>query len=180
MKKMLFMFLFVIAHLNSYGQLQGTFNYAQDGHIYFFLSNPTGYQVPVVWGVYNFDKNEQRQNQGVMAPYSTFTYGPNANWVWEKNERFAVTYANGQTVYWTCPETDPAIRNRKNVPFGSNWISVSKNVPKCNGYAGSICSCKVYKGYKRAGLEQYKGECSNYAGGHRCGHGPAAHCLTEY
>ena len=176
MKKLLFV-MFSLVSLCAYGQLQGTFNYAQDGHIYFYLSNPTGYQIPVVWGVYNFDKNQQRQNQGSMAPYSTFVYGPNFNWVWEKGERFAVTYANGQTVYWTCPETDPAIRNRSNPSFRSNLIAVSKNVFKCRGDGGSLCSCKVYKGYKRAGLEQYEGDCSNYAGGHKCNHGPAAHGL---
>ncbi len=165
--------------LYSHGQLQGAFNYAQDGHIYFYLSNPTAYQIQVVWGVYNFSKNEQRQNQGVMAPYSQFVYGPNANWVWEKGERFAVTYPNGQTAYWTCPETDPAMK-KNNPSFGSNWTPVSVKVAKCKGYAGSLCSCKVYKGYKRSGINQYKGNCTNYAGGHQCGHGPAAHGLTEY
>ena len=115
-----------------------------------------------------------------MNPGATFVYGPNANWVWEKGERFAVTYPNGQTVYWTCPETDPAVRNRSNPSFGSNWISVSVNVSGCRGFGGSLCSCKVYKGYKRAGLNQYKGKCTNYAGGHQCGHGPAAHGLSEY
>lgn len=180
MKKLLISSLLSLVCLCSFGQLQGSFSYAQDGHIYFYLSNPTGYQIPVVWGVYNFSKNEQRQNQGVMTPGDTFVYGPNANWVWEKGERFAITYSNGQTVYWTCPETDPALRNRSNPSFGSNWISVSVNVSGCRGFGGSLCSCKVYKGYKRAGLNQYKGNCTNYAGGHQCGHGPAAHGLTEY
>lgn len=180
MKKLLMSSLFSIVYLCSFGQLRGSFSYAQDGHIYFYLSNPTSYQIPVAWGVYNFRKNEQRQNQGIMNPKGTFVYGPNVNWVWEKGERFAVTYSNGQTVYWTCPETDPALRNRSNPTFGSNWISVSVNVSGCRGFGGSICSCKVYKGYKRAGLNQYKGKCTNYAGGHRCGHGPAAHGLSEY
>jgi hypothetical protein len=26
--------------------------------------------------VCNFDENQQRQNQGVITPYSTFTFGP--------------------------------------------------------------------------------------------------------
>lgn len=183
MKRKLVLFLCYFAYICSYGQLQGSFNYAQDGHIYFYLSNPTGYQIPVTWGVYNFRKNEQRVNQGVMTPYSTFTYGPNMNWIWEKDERFVVTYANGQTVYWTCPETDPILRNRSNISFGSgsrDWNSVSVTVSKCKGFAGSLCSCKVYKGEKRTGLNQYRGNCSNIAGGHQCNHGPAAHGLTAY
>ena len=171
--------LFGLVCLCSHGQLQGSYNYAQDGRIYFYLSNPTYYQIPVVWGVYNYDRNEQRQYQGVMRPGETFVYGPNANWVWMKGERFTVTYANGQSVYWTCPETDPVVRKRSNMSFGSDWINVRKDVPKCKGFAGSICSCKTYIGKKRAGREQYKGNCTNYAGGHQCGHSPAAHGLNE-
>lgn len=163
----------------SYGQLQGSFQYAQDGHLYFYLSNPTGYQIPITWGVYNDVKKEQRVTQGVMGPYFTFTYGPNANWLWEKGERFCVTYSNGQTVYWTCPSTDPALKRSGNPSFGNNWISVSVPVSKCSG-EGSRCSCRVYKGYKRAGLSQYKGDCTNYVLGHKCGHGPAAHGLSAY
>lgn len=177
---MLIFYLLSLVCLYSFGQLQGSFSYAQDGHIYFYLSNPTGYQISVTWGVFNYSKNERRLNQGVMPPGGTFIYGPNDSWVWEKGERFAVTYTNGQTVYWTCPETDPALRNRSNPSFGSNWISVSVNVSGCRGSGGSKCSCKVYKGYKRAGLNQYKGNCTNYAGGHPCGHGPVAHGLSEY
>ena len=123
--------LFVLGWLDAYGQLQGSFSYGQDGHIYFTLSNPTGYQIPVVWGVYNFDKQQQRQNQGVMNPYDTFVYGPNMNWVWEKGERFAVTYTNGKTNYWTCPETDPAVRNSRNPSFRG---------AHCRGTVGCDCS----------------------------------------
>lgn len=130
MKKVLLYLLLIFICPLSYGQLQGSFKYAQDGHIYFYLSNPTGYQVPVVWGVYNLNKNEQRQYQGCMAPYSTFTYGLNANWLWEKGERFAITYANGQTVYWTCPETDPALRNRNQPSFKRGYHLEDKN-KKC-------------------------------------------------
>lgn len=178
MKKAVFSILLFFICICTYAQLQGSFSYGQDGHIYFYLTNPTGYQIPVVWGVYNFSKNEQLQFRGVMNPGGTFVYGPNENWVWEKGERFAVTYSNGYTEFWTCPETDPALRNSPS--FGNNWTSVSVNVSGCRGLGGSLCSCKVYKGYKRAGLNQYKGKCTNYAGGHQCGHGPAAHGLTEY
>ena len=108
---------FILGWLDSYGQLRGSFSYGQDGHIYFTLSNPTGYQIPVAWGVYNLDKQQQRQNQGVMNPYDTFVYGPNMNWVWEKGERFAVTYTNGKTDFWTCQETDTAVRNNRNPSF---------------------------------------------------------------
>lgn len=45
--------------------LQGEFKYAQDGHVYFYLYNPTGYSIPVVWGTSSGDGREY-QNQGVM------------------------------------------------------------------------------------------------------------------
>ena len=152
MKKVILYFLFSMICLYSYGQLQGSFSYAQDGHIYFYLSNPTGYQIPVVWGVYNLSKNEQRQNQGVMTPGGTFVYGPNANWVWEKGERFAVTYSNGQTVYWTCPETDSALRNRSNPSFKGDATPPNAS---SDGYIYQGTSVKVggyyYKLYKKNG-----------------------------
>lgn len=56
-----------------------------------------------------------------------------------------------------------------------NLIPVSVPVSKCNGYGGSLCSCKTYKGYKREGDDVFVGNCSNYAGGHKCGHSPSAH-----
>lgn len=66
------------------------------------------------------------------------------------------------------------------VNFEANeWIPVEVYVNRCDGYGGSLCSCKKYKGFKQAGLDRYSGECSNYAGGHRCGHGPLDHGLPE-
>lgn len=56
-----------------------------------------------------------------------------------------------------------------------NLIPVSVHVRKCNGSGGSLCSCKTYKGYKKEGDDSFVGKCSNYAGGHKCGHDPSAH-----
>lgn len=133
MKTMVLSFLLSLSGLSSMAQLQGSFNYAQDGHVYFYLSNPTGYQIPVVWGVYNMEKNQFRQTQGVMPPYSTFTFGPNFNWIWEKGEQFAVTYANGQTVLWTCPVTEQTIRSSPSFKGASRG---SCNIPshRCGGF----------------------------------------------
>ena len=82
----------------------------------------------------------------------------------------------------SCEElnTFTAEMEKPSVGIDGDWIAVSVNVSKCRGFAGSLCSCTTYKGYKRAGLDQYKGKCTNYAGGHQCGHGPAAHGLKEY
>ncbi len=118
-KAFIFLVLFACCQY-SRAQLQGVFNYGQDGHIYFVLSNPTAYPIPVIWGVKNFETKESRQTPGVMPPFGTFYYGPNANWVWMKGEIFAVTYSNGQFQYWTCPETDPSKRGKYEVPFGGS------------------------------------------------------------
>jgi hypothetical protein len=61
-----------------------------------------------------------------------------------------------------------------------NWKAVKVKVAKCNGYGGSHCSCKLYRGYKRDGLDQYRGKCTNMVNEHQCGHGPKAHGLREY
>ena len=174
---MILLFMLCFSFVCAFGQLQGRFNYGQDGRIYFYLSNPTNYQIPVFWGAYNQIKNQQIQNQGIMSPGGTFIFGPNTNWTWEKGEKFAVTYSNDQTAYWICPETDPIVRNRSNPSFGSGRVAVSVRVSGCRGFGGSVCSCKVYKGYRRAGTNIYEGSCTNYAGGHQCGHGPSAHGL---
>lgn len=160
-----------------FAQLVGKFNHAPDRHIYFYLTNLTGYHIPVAYGVSNFEKNEHRQYSGVMLPYGTFMFGLNMNWRWEKGEVFIVVYQNGQTAQWTCPETDtwqdgPSLQYK-------DLIAVTVDVSKCKGYGGSLCSCKVYKGYKYKSLDRYYGKCTNYVHGHQCGHGPKAHGLSE-
>lgn len=60
---------------------------------------------------------------------------------------------------------------------GNNLVAVTVSTRKCSGHGGSLCSCTTYKGYRIKGTNIYKGNCSNYSGGHQCGHGPAAHGL---
>ncbi len=60
---------------------------------------------------------------------------------------------------------------------GNNLISVEVKTRKCSGYGGSLCSCTLYKGYKKSGTNIYTGKCTNVVMGHTCGHGPAAHGL---
>ena len=156
--KKFFITLLCFVCMCSYGQLQGSFNYGQDGHIYFSLYNTTGYQVPVAWGVSNFSKNESRQNTGVMAPFATFVYGPNANWVWEKGEVFIVTYSNGQSVHWTCPQSDPALRSQINPSFKGKH---------CSGTVG--CSCPGFSPITNAEIwkREYCRHCGHKKGVHK-------------
>ena len=92
MKKYLVLLLCCLAFGAAKAQLQGKFDFGQDGHVYFILTNATGYQIPVVYGVTDSNSNLQTQNYGTMAPYSTFVFGPNYNWKWMKGEKFIVTY----------------------------------------------------------------------------------------
>lgn len=61
--------------------------------------------------------------------------------------------------------------------FKGNLIAVSVTIPECSGFAGSLCSCTNYKGYRIAGTKTYTGNCSNMVKGHKCGHSPSAHGL---
>ena len=61
------------------------------------------------------------------------------------------------------------------ITFKGDWIDVRVKVNGCRGgrYHG-LCSCKEYVGKRKAGLNQYSGDCA------RCGHGPEYHGLTKY
>ena len=61
-----------------------------------------------------------------------------------------------------------------NPSFNGEWIKVKVHVDKCTGgrFHG-LCSCKTYIGFRRAGLNQYRGRCE------KCGHDPAYHGLRE-
>lgn len=48
---------------------------------------------------------------------------------------------------------------------------------KCKGFGGSLCSCSVFKGYKKAGSNRFYGNCQNRVNGHVCGHSASAHGL---
>lgn len=75
---------------------------------------------------------------------------------------------------------DNSQRRGSNVNFEANeWNPVEVAVNDCDGNGGSLCSCKRYKGFKHAGLNRYSGNCSNYSGGHKCGHSPSDHGLPE-
>lgn len=131
MKKLIIVTLLLIMSVCTHAQLTGSFSYGQDGHIYFTLTNPTAYQIPVTWGVSNFQTGEKRVNQGAMAPYSNFVYGPNAGWIWMKDEIFMVTYSNGQSQHWTCPQNDPSVGKSNNPSFKGKH---------CRGTVGCACS----------------------------------------
>ena len=144
-----------MSYFCSYAQLTGGFNYAQDGHIYFYLNNPTPYQVPITWSVNNYNTNEHITNNGVMSPYSTFVYGPNANWYWVKGETFVITYQNGYSLKWECPQTDRFYAQQKNSPSFQGKV--------CSGTVG--CKCTGFKPITN-GTVADESKCANPGCGH--------------
>lgn len=105
--------LFCTSHFSN-AQLPGIFNYGNDGHIYFFLTNNSNNHVPVRVTAQNRQKGEQRTAEAKILPGNVFYFGPNYGWIWEQGETMTVTYGNGQSYNWACPATDPAAQNSSN------------------------------------------------------------------
>lgn len=104
----------------SFAQLNGNFYYAQDGHIYFSLANTLRYPITFNAVVCNYQTNESRADRITILNGQQFIFGPNAGWVWMKGEVFTVTYSDGRTVVWTCPQTDPTVANNNQNNYGYN------------------------------------------------------------
>lgn len=106
MKSLYSLILFLLFSLSSFAQINGMFNYGQDGHVYFYLANNTSFHVPVSIIVKNTQKNQSRRENLTIWSGNTFFFGPNYNWSWEKGETITVIYNNGQSSKWVCPYTD--------------------------------------------------------------------------
>ena len=84
---------------------------------------------------------------------------------------------SGQLICGTCSGkgyryNTISFKGYKSNELNSVSVSLSNN---CKGYAGSLCSCKKYIGYRVKGHTKgwYYGDCRN------CGHSPSAHGLHE-
>lgn len=126
-KRLLLIYLCTIASLSAFAQLAGTFNYGQDGHIYFNLINRTNRFVPITWAVNNAYTKEQRTGNIKIYPNYSFVFGLNENWAWQRGETFTIRYSNGQTVTWTCPETDPIIAQQQGQQYNNRPITPQRN-----------------------------------------------------
>lgn len=117
--------------LNVAAQLQGSFGYGNDGHIYFYLHNPTPFYFIIGFGPINYETEEVRSHGGTLYSQQTLAYGPNYSWVWQKGEAFLVTYSDGRSEKWICPKDDPSLSRRSNPSFGAST---------CEKYRGKKCS----------------------------------------
>lgn len=111
MKRFLITFFAFLVSFVSLAQLNGYFNYGQDGHVYFYLTNNTRFNVPVSVFAHNARNNQSRSDRVTILAGNTFFFGLNYNWAWEQGETMTVTYSNGQSYTWACPESDMVHRN---------------------------------------------------------------------
>lgn len=115
----------------SFAQLNGQFNYGQDGHVYFYLTNNTRYNIPVTVFAHNARNNQSRSENVTIMAGNVFFFGLNYNWAWEQGETMTITYANGQSYTWMCPVSDMA--NQQNSGYNNqNNYSNNQNYRKSN------------------------------------------------
>lgn len=138
--------------------------YCYPGLTYVVITNSYQFDVQVFWRC--IDVYGRYLDGQIYLPSGHETWvGPNVGWRWEDGESF---------IYSVKGISSNQISFR-----ASEWIPVEIDVNSSH-YRSTGCSCKTYKGKKRAGLDEYKGDCTNYINGHKCGHGPKAHGLKEY
>lgn len=106
MKRSIFVAILALASLNCFAQLQGGFTTGQDGHIYFQATNVSGYQFTAIIKAIS----EDRTNTETITVGQGFYLGPSTpwRWYWKEGDRIIVTYPNGNSVYWECPQSDPS------------------------------------------------------------------------
>ena len=110
-------------------QLRGQFYTAQDGHIYFQATNVSGSYFNATIRAISTD----RDNSESIKVGQGFILGPSTpwKWYWKEGDRIYVTYPNGQSVFWECPNTDIAY-SQSNVSFGQKngkCYHVDKKIP---------------------------------------------------
>lgn len=117
--KRFFALLFALFRVGLYAQVIGGFQYYNDGHIYFQAQNQSGYVFNVT--VYAVSSDRRNSEVATLGPGGGFYIGPTTpwRWFWKEGDRLTIVYPNGQSVYWVCPQTDPAYR-RNQTSFRSN------------------------------------------------------------
>lgn len=146
MKRIFFLITLMLFSIIVFAQVNGSFNYGQDGHVYFYLANNSRYHVPVTVIASNAQKNQSCRDQTTIWSGNTFFFGQNYNWFWEQGETMTVIYNNGQSDKWVCPYTDPYVMNMNggysnnngyNQPQTGNNGNSSQQVVKCYACHGS-------------------------------------------
>lgn len=106
MKRFILFAFFVFVSFSATAQLRGNFTMGRDGHIYFQATNVSGYSFTATIEAISDD----RTNSETITVGQGFYLGPSTpwRWYWKKGDQIIVTYPNGNSVYWECPQTDAA------------------------------------------------------------------------
>ena len=163
MRRIILLLFLAFISVLAFSQVNGYFNYAQDGHVYFYLENRTPYPHTATLLVKNVTKKQTRKEIVTIMSGYTFCFGPNYNWAWEKGETVTAIDPVGHSANWTCPYNDPDIQRM----YGSNSGISSNNTIACYGCNGrGIC-----QGCNGSGLQYAYGStivCAICRGTGRC------------
>lgn len=174
MKRFILFITLLVFSFIAFAQVNGSFNYGQDGHVYFYLVNNTRFHVPVTVIARNAQKNQSRRDQVTVWSGNTFFFGPNYNWAWEKGETMTVIDGNGQSANWVCPYTDPDVLNMDSGHsstngYNGNYSQQSIQCYACHG-SGRCQACNgsgtqyAYGMIRACSLCQGKGYCTQCGG----------------
>lgn len=145
MKRLICSFFIVFLSTSAFSQLSGSFSKDGNGNIYFQAINISGYYFNATIVATSND----RQNSETITVGEGFILGPTTpwRWYWKKGDRITVTYPNGHSVYWVCPETDKA--------YSKISFKAGPNAGK-TGYTGPCKKCDCPGGFSRTA----NGKCS--------------------
>lgn len=125
MKKLVFFVAFFGVFITSLcAQISGGF-YNQNGAVCFVGQNVSGYVLNnLTINCVNAALNQRTTlTLNFLANGASFSVGPTEGWMWQPGEQLYVTFANGQTVYWTFQPVTPSYT----VPDNSYSPSSSNN-----------------------------------------------------
>ena len=148
MKKLLCLSILMFLSVSAFSQLSGSFSKDMNGNIYFKAMNVSGYYFNATIVATSTD----RTNSETITVGEGFILGPTTpwRWYWKKGDRITVTYPNGESVYWVCPETDRAYSN---ISFEHDGCGPNAGE---TGYTGPCKKCSCPGGFYRTA----NGKCS--------------------
>ena len=154
MKKYVVLFVLCISYISAYAQMTGGFSYGNDGRLYLFLQNQSGYALTFRGSVYSPLRRDGNSETCTVYPGTGLYLGPTTPWRWQwcEGDRYTITYPNGTTQTWTCPTND--------------YKGFTTKGKHCNGIVG--CSCPGFSPITNA--EVWKQEYCKH-----CGHKKSCH-----
>lgn len=127
MKRILLsLFLIGLFATTSLAQISGGF-YMIDGYVYFKGQNASGYGLGniTIQCVNSYLGQQLEFTMDFLPNGNSFTIGPSNGWEWQQGEQLFITFANGQSVYWTyqpVPAYDSPYDNYSDDSYSNNLV----------------------------------------------------------